>query len=1276
MARNQASFEKRTKEILSYSVGLLNQSEDIDSVLKGVVLGIHRILGFDRVRLYVITKDRRFLCGRESIGKGIDQDEFRNVKVSVRDDKVIREVLINREKKIFEPFGSLSRSSDDFGKKFAAVPILAKGSSIGMIIADNKISRKDILHDDLEMLEIFSRQISFYLDSANMKADYRKKIDDLNSIIDISVSINKFTTFSEILDYVTIKIVKMIDVMECSVYLYDKHKRSLQMETSYSLNKSAAPRKEICLSDSDVLSRAISSKKTRFVEDISRLSPFKERVLYESRKRSYLAIPLVADGKVLGIICIRTQKVEKIDDLIFKSIFGVASQTAIAMKNAMLYKNLSARVSEARLLNRINSSITKTTNVFEVVDVLKQNIEKSHHAKVSVIYVHDDSLIFDNHKSRIISGGAFDSAIRKKKMIFIEDMKKYELDHLLKNSGNAVVLMPIIENDSVSSIVQIFENDLSPERKHFYSSLNDILGIVSHNKDLYRDVRSKGLELEKMNHNLDAKIRSLNIIQKLSTGLSDIKNPDKAVETFYRYAKSLYPEERACIFFLDNSFPFFADSGYDLELLVKNMKDSNYSYGLCSTVFRTGKCVICNDVSRNKDYVRIFKETKSQFSLPIKIRGKTAGILTMESSEKNRFSNQDKVDTIKILAEQISMSLDNSILLRNLELKSEILKRRVKELFTLSKITKNIKKTTSVDETLRFITSSIVSELGFDYSAVKTFDPVKKELNTKSFAVSPALDKGTKWNSRILPDIYKITDKLIVENIYRINKDYITLEDLDRTFNSNRLGISLSKRFSEDHLSKTSADDQMFPTEDVLSEILGSADDAGKRKKGSKKKDIVKIGQINKIIFLLRDKNKFYGILSVGILYPGTIKNTEIRIFTDIANQTLIALKDAERMREISNFGEKMKVEVESKTKELQVANQQLTREKDKIRNIINLMADGLVVTDNRDRVVLVNNAFEKMFSIDRESLNDRTFSSVLDEIGAQMISQKDNVGTAEEYFIEKLKRYISIKKTDLLEREKDVGDIYIIADITKTKEINTMKTEFVSNVSHELRTPLTSIMGYAKLMLSDRLGAMTDQQKDSLKIINSESERLTRLINDVLDISKLEAGKINFDFRPGNISTLVSEVKTSFENIAYEKKINFKVHVDKNVPAVAIFDYDRIKQVYINLINNAFKFTPDKGRITVTVKSKNGFIHSSIKDTGEGIPKDNLPKLFSKFYQVDSSMTRKQGGSGLGLAISKEIIEKHHGSIDVESRLGKGSTFKFTIPLIANKLSHEMLKN
>lgn len=237
----------------------------------------------------------------------------------------------------------------------------------------------------------------------------------------------------------------------------------------------------------------------------------------------------------------------------------------------------------------------------------------------------------------------------------------------------------------------------------------------------------------------------------------------------------------------------------------------------------------------------------------------------------------------------------------------------------------------------------------------------------------------------------------------------------------------------------------------------------------------------------------------------------------------------------------------------------------------------------------------------------------------------------------------------------------------TELKKMDLLKSEFVSNVSHELRTPLTSIGGYTKLLLMEKLGEVSPKQKNALNIISQESERLARLINDVLDLSKLESGKIEIKLEKVDIVGLVKKNMEMLKSIADEKKIRLVLKAKQRSLSVEC-GKDLITQVIINLVNNAIKFTEERGKIEVIVEKRGKFLEVRVKDNGKGIEEENIPKLFNKFYQVDSSMTREQGGTGLGLVIVNHIIEHHNGNIDVESVVGQGSTFIFRIPLRQKK--------
>jgi len=281
---------------------------------------------------------------------------------------------------------------------------------------------------------------------------------------------------------------------------------------------------------------------------------------------------------------------------------------------------------------------------------------------------------------------------------------------------------------------------------------------------------------------------------------------------------------------------------------------------------------------------------------------------------------------------------------------------------------------------------------------------------------------------------------------------------------------------------------------------------------------------------------------------------------------------------------------------------------------------------------------------------NFRRVSKSLHILTNQIAIAIENAGLYDKIknFNERLKSEVEHATREL--REKNL----------ELQKMDQMKSDFVSNVSHELRTPMTSIAGYTKLLFLEKLGKMNDKQKQSLKIILEEGERLTRMINTVLDLSKLESGKVKFKLEKANIKAIAKESIDSLTMLAYEKGIKI---VLKGRAEYAKVSKDLLKQVFINLLNNAIKFTPKGGQITVSLSNSGNHIEVQVMDTGEGIPADMLPKLFDKFFQVDSSMTRQHGGTGLGLVIVKHIIDSHKGNIWVESEIGKGSRFIFTLP-------------
>jgi len=232
--------------------------------------------------------------------------------------------------------------------------------------------------------------------------------------------------------------------------------------------------------------------------------------------------------------------------------------------------------------------------------------------------------------------------------------------------------------------------------------------------------------------------------------------------------------------------------------------------------------------------------------------------------------------------------------------------------------------------------------------------------------------------------------------------------------------------------------------------------------------------------------------------------------------------------------------------------------------------------------------------------------------------------------------------------------------------EASQHKSQFLANMSHELRTPLNAILGYTELIADGIYGETPEKMRDVLKRIESNGRHLLGLINDVLDLSKIEAGQLTLTLTDYSLKDVVNGVFSAVEPLAVEKKLSFKVEIAPSLPA-GRGDERRLTQVLLNLVGNAIKFT-DKGEVAIKASAGNGAFTVAVRDTGPGISPADQGKLFQEFQQADNSVTKKKGGTGLGLAISKRIIEMHGGKIWVESQTGRGSTFSFTLPVRAEQ--------
>lgn len=358
---------------------------------------------------------------------------------------------------------------------------------------------------------------------------------------------------------------------------------------------------------------------------------------------------------------------------------------------------------------------------------------------------------------------------------------------------------------------------------------------------------------------------------------------------------------------------------------------------------------------------------------------------------------------------------------------------------------------------------------------------------------------------------------------------------------------------------------------------------------------------------------------------------------------------------------------------------EQLTLERNKFEAVLMNIANGVVVCDNNDNVVLVNPHAQNLLELDNEQILDSNIQDYIDtegnfcfrekiqEFNALPIEEREKAPSI--FNIQVDKRVIKSVVSPMFTRNHDyLGYIIVLIDITKETEIDTMRSQFISNVSHELRTPVTVLRSYIDTLYNygDEFDAAT--QKEFLGTLNQEIIRLNSMVNDILDFSRLESD-YELEMLPNNIVELVETATKQVQILLEQNNIKMVVQKSGEIPNF-MFNYNSIQRALTNLLSNAIKYSPENSTITVRLERDDENVKISVTDEGCGIAPEHLKKLFDRFYRVENA-THTIKGTGLGLQLVKTTIEKHHhGKVFVTSEVGVGSTFGFTLPLTIKEVS------
>ena len=431
------------------------------------------------------------------------------------------------------------------------------------------------------------------------------------------------------------------------------------------------------------------------------------------------------------------------------------------------------------------------------------------------------------------------------------------------------------------------------------------------------------------------------------------------------------------------------------------------------------------------------------------------------------------------------------------------------------------------------------------------------------------------------------------------------------------------------------------------------------------------INSLSRTVFTIALQSLFFGILIailLGFMLSGTITRP-------ILNLTKRAERLAEGdydsridIREIDEIG-KLATTFNDMATVITTSMTELSQEKNKVDTIIRYMTDGVLAFDKEGDAIHINPAAYSMLRLSEDV--KLTFDEFV-TVNSVDISLPELIYLEHYKTIERdvttphamLKAYFAPFK---MENEKTAGVVVVLQDVTEAQAVENMRREFVANVSHELRTPLTTIRGYAETLLDSDLTEDADMAKHFLSVMNREVDRMTRIVKDLLALSRMDKETLEKSKTFFSMDELLADVVSRMTINAKEKGHILTYSPTSDMPPV-LADRDRIEQVIVNIISNAIKYTPDGGTIEVFAGYMYKEVYIKVKDNGIGIPQKDIPRLFERFYRVDKARSRDKGGTGLGLAIAKEIMELHGGSITVISEYGEGSEFLIKLPAMKNE--------
>jgi PAS domain S-box-containing protein len=1144
-------------------------------------------------------------------------------------------------------------------RNFAGVAMRLKDRSIGELYLGDR--RGGFGREDVRLLKTVAGYFATSIENSRLYDETRRRASELASLAAISATVSESLELEHVLQAIASAVLELVGCQRSAIFVLDESQNVLRLAMTQGFSEECAAQSQVLTLEREGRAHAVVTGEPLIISDVNSdgsLLAFSPMAVREDC-RAFADLPLKRADRAIGMLSAMFVKPHRFSEMDVELLSALADQAAIAIENARLYAQtdgeLRRRVEALSGLQRVSREINATLDLERILHLVLEEALRLGEATRGAIMLRDAasgelrldvcagySEAEETHLRTVLrmpgAHPAVAEVLRTNESLLIPDVTVDRCKVGIGAETRSMLVVPIFYEKSLAGLILMESAEKGTFDRgglEFVEGLSAQAATAIGNAQRYQEQLKRGELLRR-------RAGQLALVLGVSRALRSDRPLEEILEEIAYAIQESVGFNLVLISVLEGDLPYrrhVAAAGMpiaEFERLKEVRKPWSVVADVMREEFRIGQSyyIPAEQDAYWHDSLDVYGEEIEGMArepgrwhphdvLLVPLTGPggdVQGVLSVDRPCDGRVPDRATVEVLEIFAAQAAVAIENARLFDEVRRFSQELEKRVEErtralaeerdrVAMLYRVTSQLAASLDLDRVLNRALELVVEAVGAERAAILMLEP-----GSGRFIYRASLGAEVKLPFGGIPTRFSQGEGLagwVVEH-----REAVIVPD-----------IRHDPRWVESRGGERAYVSALAVPLLVGDEVLG-------------------------VLFLFHTQPDYFNKDHLLLVETAVIQ---------VAN----AIKNAELYNLIRDQAERLGGML--KAQQVEAAKSQA---------ILEGVADGVIVADASGKITLFNAAAERILELPREQALGRATSEMLGLYGSQARDWIETMARWAEqpeayavggYLATQLDiegRVVSVHLAPVLMVDEFLGTVSVFRDVTAEVETERAKMEFVSTVSHELRTPMTSIKGYVDLLLMGAAGVLKGDQQHFLSIIRSNVDRLTMLVNDLLSISRIESGQVALSPKEMRLEEAINQVIVAMEARAVEKGLTLHSEVPSALPEV-IADPDRLVQILTNLVANACHYTPAGGEVVVSAGLHGGEVYVSVYDTGIGIAREDQDKIFDRFFRADDPVVQDTPGTGLGLSIVQSLVEMQGGRVWVESELGEGSTFTFTLPAV-----------